>query len=505
MEQHREPVERADRERPPRRRRTERGVERREQERQRDHVDLHADAVKPQPERETRRRGGSQRQRQADASALAQESHDERHARAAREGVQQRDGQGAGEPGPPDEPEPHRRRRVVEQVVRVNELPGLARFDLHEVARRVVREGEVGRERGRVERKRGGARSPRRPPRQRSGGHAPKLGPRLWRRRGRLGALAGPRREQREPGLWRRRPRLRTVSLAFRGLARGAWRSSALPIPDRPMAAPLDTIVSLAKRRGFIFQSSDIYGGLNGCWDYGPLGVELLRNVKEAWWREMTYRDDIEGLDASILMHPRSGGVGTHRLLCRPDDRQQAAKKISCRSPDRGGDREAPAEGEDRRGGCARGEARRGEGAEEDFYRLIVENEIRAPGRRDGRLDRGAAVQPDVRDVVGPVEDSSAAVYLRPETAQGIFVNFNNVLQSSRQKIPFGIAQIGKAFRNEINTRNFLFRTREFEQMEMQWFVPPGEDEMVKLASRAAPVVCEVRSKGREPPDEAPS
>lgn len=240
----------------------------------------------------------------------------------------------------------------------------------------------------------------------------------------------------------------------------------------------LDTIVSLAKRRGFIFQSSDIYGGLNGCWDYGPLGVELLRNVKEAWWREMTFRDDVEGLDASILMHPRvweaSGHVGSFAdpmIDNRTSKKRYRADHLIedeiARLQNKGKDEEAAALEEKLDRAVAA----------EDFHALIVEYGIKDPV--SGSTDWTEVRQFNLmfKTFIGPVEDTSAVVYLRPETAQGIFVNFNNVLQSTRQKVPFGIAQIGKAFRNEINTKNFLFRTREFEQMEMQWFVKPGEDE----------------------------
>lgn len=244
------------------------------------------------------------------------------------------------------------------------------------------------------------------------------------------------------------------------------------------MSVSIDQIVSLSKRRGFIFQSSDIYGGLNGCWDYGPLGVELLRNVKEAWWREMTYRDDIEGLDASILMHPRvweaSGHTGSFAdpmIDNRTSKKRYRADHLIEEEIERLRRKEKTEEAEAL-------EAKLDEATEaDDFYRLIVDHEIRDPA--GGTADWTEVRQFNLmfKTFVGPVEDSSAAVYLRPETAQGIFVNFTNVMQSSRQKIPFGIAQIGKAFRNEINTKNFLFRTREFEQMEMQWFVAPGEDE----------------------------
>ena len=244
------------------------------------------------------------------------------------------------------------------------------------------------------------------------------------------------------------------------------------------MSVTLEQIVSLSKRRGFVFQSSDIYGGLNGCWDYGPLGVELLRNVKEAWWRAMTYRDDVEGLDASILMHPRvweaSGHVGafadpmidnkTSKKRFRADHLIEEEIERLLRK----GRTEKAAELQSKL-----------ELAQEsvDLYNLIVEYEIKDPvsGTTDWTEVREFNLM--FKTFIGPLEESSSAVYLRPETAQGIFVNFSNVLQSSRQKIPFGIAQVGKAFRNEINTKNFLFRTREFEQMEMQWFVTPGEDE----------------------------
>ena len=211
----------------------------------------------------------------------------------------------------------------------------------------------------------------------------------------------------------------------------------------------MDKIVSLCKRRGFVYQSSEIYGGLNGCWDYGPLGVELLRNVKEQWWRMMTYRDDIEGIDAAILMHPRvweaSGHVAnfTDPMVdcreCKARFRADQVEDSMCGNPAYNG----------RKAGKCQAE---GKFTEARQFNLMF------------------------KTFIGPVEDQGAIVYLRPETAQGIYVNFLNVQSASRLKIPFGIAQIGKAFRNEINTKNFLFRTREFEQMEMQFFVKPGSD-----------------------------
>jgi glycyl-tRNA synthetase len=212
----------------------------------------------------------------------------------------------------------------------------------------------------------------------------------------------------------------------------------------------MDKLVSLAKRRGFVFQSSEIYGGLNGCWDYGPLGVELLKNVKDQWWKSMTFREDVEGIDAAILMHPRvweaSGHVAnfTDPMVdcreCKARFRADQIEDAMCGSPAYKGRKASRCQAE-------------GKFTEARQFNLMF------------------------KTFVGPVEDEGAVVYLRPETAQGIFVNFLNVQSASRQKIPFGIAQIGKAFRNEINTKNFLFRTREFEQMEMQFFVKPGTDD----------------------------
>ncbi len=216
------------------------------------------------------------------------------------------------------------------------------------------------------------------------------------------------------------------------------------------MAQPdlMDKLVSLCKRRGFIFQSSEVYGGLGSVWDYGPLGVELKNNVKDRWWQAMVHaRDDIEGLDAAILMHPRvweaSGHVAgfTDPLVdcrtCKARFRADQLDQFAC-----------------------------------------PQKPSRHPGEHT-TCDLTAPRQFNLmfKTFLGPVEESAAVVYLRPETAQGIYVNYLNVLQSSRQKIPFGIAQIGKAFRNEITPGNFIFRTREFEQMEMQFFVKPGTDE----------------------------
>lgn len=249
----------------------------------------------------------------------------------------------------------------------------------------------------------------------------------------------------------------------------------------------MDKIVSLAKRRGFIFQSSEIYGGLNGCWDYGPLGVEMLNNLKQQWWKNMTYRENIEGIDAAILMHPRvweaSGHVenftdpmvdckqckARYRVDVLFDDLSIKKKKDVLRELD-----------SQKFAGQQKDET-----IIDEFNKLIATDQDAArivlflPCPNCGNkktFTEARKFNLMFKTFIGPVEDSSAIVYLRPETAQGIFVNFLNVQSASRQKLPFGIAQIGKAFRNEINTKNFLFRTREFEQMEMQFFVKPGTD-----------------------------
>ncbi|MDA0799230.1 MAG: glycine--tRNA ligase [Chloroflexi bacterium] len=210
-------------------------------------------------------------------------------------------------------------------------------------------------------------------------------------------------------------------------------------------------IVSLAKRRGFVFPSSEIYGGIGSTWDYGPLGVELKRAVKEAWWRSMVYdRDDIVGLDSAIIQSPEVWIASGHAegftdplVECptchkryREDHLLEAlgqpatATDIDLKCPDDGAQLSAPR-----------------------LFNLMFETHV------------------------GPVQDTANKVWLRPETAQGIFINFDNVIVATRKKVPFGIAQIGKSFRNEITPGNFIFRTREFEQMEMEFFVKPGEED----------------------------
>lgn len=210
-------------------------------------------------------------------------------------------------------------------------------------------------------------------------------------------------------------------------------------MPEEKSKVDMEKIVSLCKRRGFIFPSSEIYGGLGSSWDYGPLGTELKRNVKNAWWRVVVQeRDDMVGLDASIIMHPQTWIASGHLenfsdplVECKSCHlRRRATDLTGSTCPDCGGALTEPKQ-----------------------FNLMF------------------------KTFMGPVEDEASVVYLRPETAQGIFVNFDNVLATSRKKLPFGIAQIGKSFRNEITTGNFIFRTREFEQMEIEFFVKPGTDE----------------------------
>ena len=205
----------------------------------------------------------------------------------------------------------------------------------------------------------------------------------------------------------------------------------------------LKTITSLCKRRGFLFQSSEIYGGLASTWDYGPLGIELKNNIKASWWRNFVWsRNDIVGLDSAILMHPDVWKVSGHVenfsdplvdcVSCRKRWREDQLESKNCPDCD-------------------------GELTDVRLFNLMFETNM------------------------GPIKDENSSVYLRPETAQGIFVNFENVMKSMRLKLPFGIAQLGKAFRNEITTGNFIFRTREFPMMEIEYFVNPGEDEQTHL------------------------
>ena len=246
------------------------------------------------------------------------------------------------------------------------------------------------------------------------------------------------------------------------------------------MSDVLDRIVSLAKRRGVIFPSSDIYGGLAATYDYGPLGVELKRNVTSRWWRSMVYENDnIVGVDAAILMHPTVWKASGHVDAFNDpmiDDRQSKIRYRADQLIEGHIDRLRKKSNTEQAEAVYQKliAALHAEDMSTALYDIIMEEEIRAP-------DSGAFDWTEVREFnlmfstrVGALSGDDNKVYLRPETAQGIFVNFNNVLDTSRQQIPFGIAQIGKAFRNEIVARQFIFRMREFEQMEMQYFIKPG-------------------------------
>jgi glycyl-tRNA synthetase len=230
----------------------------------------------------------------------------------------------------------------------------------------------------------------------------------------------------------------------------------------------MDAIVSLCKRRGFVFQSSEIYGGTGSCWDYGPLGVELKNNIKRAWWRDnVQLRADMVGLDASILMHPmvwKASGHVDHftdpMVDCRACKRRFRADKLD----DTPWTHYCPSKKDNKFEVPAR-EPCKHCGASRTLCPECGKGELTAPRQFNLMF----------RTFMGPVEEAAAVTYLRPETAQGIFVNFDNVLQSMRLKLPFGIAQIGKSFRNEITPGNFIFRTREFEQMEIEYFVNPNE------------------------------
>jgi glycyl-tRNA synthetase len=229
-------------------------------------------------------------------------------------------------------------------------------------------------------------------------------------------------------------------------------------VPDDVAAAvpELDTIVSLSKRRGFVFPSSEIYGGINAVWDYGPLGVELKNNVKRAWWKAMVQeRDDIVGLDAGILMHPQvwvtSGHVGSFSdplVECQTDHRRFRLDELPGAEGLTATDLADPG--------------------------IIERRGLRCPAD-GGPLSAPRRFNLMFQTHMGPVEDDASVIYLRPETAQGSYVNFRNVLNAARKKLPFGIAQVGKSFRNEISPGNFVFRMREFEQMEMQYFVRPDD------------------------------
>ncbi len=245
----------------------------------------------------------------------------------------------------------------------------------------------------------------------------------------------------------------------------------------------VDTVVSLCKRRGFVFPCGEIYGGTRSAWDYGPLGVELKENIKRQWWKAMVHaREDVVGLDSSIIL-PRqvwvaSGHVGTFT--------DPLVECLSCHKRERADHlQEAYA-------------AKKGGGMNPDDVPM---SDVPCPhcGNR-GQWTEARDFNMMLKTYLGVIEDESGLHYLRPETAQGIFINFKNVEGAARKKPPFGIAQVGKSFRNEITPGNFIFRTREFEQMEMEFFVVPGTDEdWHQYWTTAHPLVHRPRHQGRQP------
>jgi len=266
----------------------------------------------------------------------------------------------------------------------------------------------------------------------------------------------------------------------------------------------MEKIVSLCKRRGFIFQSSEIYGGINGFWDYGPLGAELKRNVKELWWKSMTkMREDVVGLDASIIMHPAIWKASGHcdtfadpMVDCLLTKKRFRADQIEPQSGVAyfwsGAKDETSGKEVCEPFSALLAPGKPAESARKVATQFYTQRGLQAPallGERTEKVENTTKYNPEngallteprmfnlmFKSHAGPVESEENAVYLRPETAQAIFVQFKNVLETSRQKVPFGIAQIGKAFRNEINPRNYTFRSREFEQMELEFFIKPDE------------------------------
>ena len=267
----------------------------------------------------------------------------------------------------------------------------------------------------------------------------------------------------------------------------------------------MEEIISLSKRRGFVFQSSEIYGGLNGFFDYGPLGVELRKNIKDAWWEDMVRRrQDMVGLDSSIIMNPKIWEASGHvdgftdpmvdckesKMRYRADQLYAAEVKVEGNSLGWISLLESEVMQED---AVQMAEAIKRKSATQGsldavelrpFDELPEEQQMLVPSPATGKP--GSLTPPREFNMmfethVGALRDASSACFLRPETAQGIFANFKNVLDTGRVKVPFGIAQVGKAFRNEITPRNFIFRSREFEQMEIEYFIPPGDEHWPKF------------------------
>jgi glycyl-tRNA synthetase len=290
----------------------------------------------------------------------------------------------------------------------------------------------------------------------------------------------------------------------------------------------MEKVVSLCKRRGFVYQSSEIYGGINGFWDYGPLGAELKRNVKDLWWRAMTrLRDDVVGLEATIIMHPQiwraSGHVDTFSdpmCDCRVCKKRFRADQVEARSGvvftfTGASNDEGKTDATSIRVVVEPGKPR--ESAERVAIRYYEGKGIAKPTVADkaeheqvrdsvafcpecgGELNEPRPFNLMFKTYVGPVPDEENVAYLRPETAQAIFAQFKNVLETSRQKIPFGIAQMGKAFRNEVTPRNYTFRSREFEQMELEFFIKP--DEAIEAISGSVATVAEEGHPGEPQPN----
>jgi glycyl-tRNA synthetase len=272
-----------------------------------------------------------------------------------------------------------------------------------------------------------------------------------------------------------------TQSEAFPIAFRAFFPKLSVPMSEPKENLQMEKIVSLCKRRGFIFQSSEIYGGINGFWDYGPLGAELKRNVKELWWNTMTrQRDDVAGLEATIIMAPQiwkaSGHVDTFSdpmCDCRKCKKRFRADQL-----------------------CEEQGLTLGKDANGKF--------IFPPGTKCTNCESTDLTEPRpfnlmFKTYVGPVESEDNVAYLRPETAQAIFAQFKNVLETSRQKVPFGIGQIGKAFRNEVTPRNYTFRSREFEQMELEFFIKP--DEAIEAIHGSVVTVPETGHPGEPQPN----
>lgn len=296
--------------------------------------------------------------------------------------------------------------------------------------------------------------------------------------------------------------------------------------PASKQTERMEKIVSLCKRRGFIFPSSEIYGGINGFWDFGPLGAELKRNVKDLWWKSMTrFRDDVVGLDASIIMHPTTWKASGHldtfadpMVDCLLTKKRFRADQVEPQSgivySYTGAKDEASGKEVSEPYSVLLAAGKPPESARKVASQFYSQRGLANPvllGETTEKVENTTRFNPEngsllteprmfnlmFKSHAGPVESDENVVFLRPETAQAIFVQFKNVLETSRQKVPFGIAQIGKAFRNEINPRNFIFRSREFEQMELEFFIKP--DEVVEKTAGSVATFAEGERPQGEP------